>query len=154
MAWVGGMIFMIMVLIPTTRDPALQDQARTVMQISSQRFKRVAWAALITLMVTGTTNMMFHNVASAFATEKFWRSPIGTLFGWKLVLVALVVTLSIIHDFWIGPKTGTALRKDPNSPEAYRLRYATAWIGRANFLLSVIIVAIGVILFRVTPWPW
>ena len=151
--WVGGMIFLIAVLVPTIRDPALQDQARTVMQIGSQRFRLVGWAALIVLILTGITNTIFHDQAPTFDTEEFWRSPIGTLFAWKLVLVGLVIILSAIHDFWLGPKEGMALKQDPNSAGAYRLRYAAAWMGRAKFLLSLIIVAIAVILIRGTPWP-
>lgn len=150
--WVGGMIFLIVVLVPILRDPALQDRARTIIQISGQRFKRVGWAALMVLLVTGITNVIFRGIAPAFVTEDFWQSPLGTLFACKLVLVVLVLTLSAIHDFWIGPKAGLAWKQDPTSAGTYRLRYTAAWIGRVNFLLSLLIVAIGVMLFRGTPW--
>lgn len=150
--WVGGMIFLVIVLVPTIKQPDFREQAMLIVQVSGQKFKTVGWACLITLVLTGTTNIFLRGLGPSLATREFWGTSLGILLSIKLTLVASIITLSAIHDFVIGPKAVAAWKVDPLGTNTIRLRAAASWMGRANFLLSLLVVTLAIMLFRGTPW--
>ncbi len=76
----------------------------------------------------------------------------GRALGVKLLLVAVILVFSALHDFLIGPRATALGRADPTSPEAIRVRRQASWIGRLNLLLGLVVIALGVVLVR--GWPW
>ncbi len=78
----------------------------------------------------------------------FWSSGYGLLIGKKSVLFAVVLIVSGIHDFWLGPKAAVLMDEDPDHPRTRRLRSASKWAGRVNLLLGLAIVYIAVTLVR------
>lgn len=152
MAWIGGMIFLVAVIVPALRHPDLRDRAASLIALSGRRFKHIGWGCLLVLGVTGVTNLTFKGLGPALATAEFWDAPFGSLLKMKLHLVALVVVLSVIHDFWIGPRAVEAMREQPDAPRTLRLRKAASWMGRVNFLLALGVVALAVMLWRGAPW--
>lgn len=125
LVWIGGMLFVALVLVPVIRaqaDPALR--ARLFHQVGV-RFRAVGWAALGVLLATGLANL--------------WMRPYLltlTRFQWKLGLVVLVLALSALHDFVIGPRVVA----DP------RLRPWASWLARANVLVVLLVVLLGLAL--------
>ena len=146
------MVFLVIVLVPTIKQPDFREQAMLIVQVSGQKFKTVGWACLVTLVVTGVTNLVFRGLGPALVTGAFWGSRLGILLGIKLALVTTIVSLSAIHDFVVGPRAVTAWKEDPLSGSTTRLRAAASWMGRVNFLLSLLVVSIAIMLFRGTPW--
>lgn len=126
--WVGGMIFIALVLVPVTRrldDPALR--ARLVHQVGV-RFRTVGWIALGLLVLTGLGNL--------------WQRPYllgAPRLHWKLGLVALALILSVLHDFVLGPRAGL-----PGADPALRVR--ASWLARVNLLMVLVIVVLGLAL--------
>jgi hypothetical protein len=66
----------------------------------------------------------------------------------KLLLVGVILTISVVHDFFIGPQATAIGQTAPGSPEAIRLRRRASWIGRLNLLLSLAVIALAVKLVR------
>ena len=126
--WIGGMLFVALVLVPVVRaqaDPALR--ARLFHQVGV-RFRAVGWAALLLLLATGLTNL--------------WMRPYLltlTRFQWKLGLVIVALLLSALHDFVLGPRSG-APGADPS------MRVWASWIARLNVLVVLIVVVLGLAL--------
>jgi putative copper resistance protein D len=128
--WIGGMLFIALILVPVTRR--LEDQtlrARLVRE-TGLRFRTLAWIALGVLVVTGLLNLWMHPVLLS--------SP---RFHWKLGLVILTLILSVFHDFVLGPRAGA-----PGADPSARVR--ASWIARLNVLLVLVIVLLGLSLFR------
>lgn len=126
--WIGGMLFIALVLVPVTRrlqDPALR--ARLVHE-TGMRFRTVGWIALAVLVATGLGNLWL------FPTF-LWSPRLHAKLG--LVLVALV--LAVIHDFVLGPRAGR-----PGADPALRVR--ASWVARVNVLVVLAIVALGLAL--------
>lgn len=125
MIWVGGMLFIALVLVPTARtlgDAAIR--ARLIRD-SGRRFRAVAWTALVLLVVTGLLNLWLHPVLLG--------SP---RFHAKLGLVGLALILSAFHDFVLGPRAGL-----PGAdPSAWR---RASWVARLNVLVALMIVLLG-----------
>ena len=72
----------------------------------------------------------------------------------KVALVAIVIWLSVIHDFIIGPLTNRLIdeMRAGADPPGYlpTLRRCVVWIARVNVLLMILIVVIAVTMTRGT----
>ncbi len=113
------------------------------------RFRWVGWACLGLLLGSGTSNLAFRGFGWAdLWTGRLWQGPIGQALGVKLLLVAVILLSSALHDFVIGPRATALWQVNPGAAEAIRLRRQAAWLGRLNLLLALVVVALGVMLVR------
>jgi len=149
--WIGGMVFLGAILIPVLRRTRAEGgQYAELIHRTGTRFRNVGWACLVILVVTGFVNLAtrwgvgFERLHSA----DLWASPWGHILATKLVLVAAALAISGVHDFVVGPRATRTLRTAPGSKEAGRLRRAAGWMGRANLLIAVVIVSLGMMLVR------
>lgn len=125
MTWVGGMLFIALVLVPTAR--AIDDgNLRTrLIRETGYRFRTIGWIALALLVVTGLLNLWF---------QPFLLG--APRFHWKAGLVVLALILSAFHDFVLGPRAG-APGADPS------LRIRASWIARVNVVVALAVVLLG-----------
>jgi copper resistance protein D len=140
--WIGGAAFLAFVAVPAIRGRVSPEAYREVLEAVVLRFRAVAWTALGLLVATGLLQVFRYGFAAMFSGR------IGRILTIKLVLVALALGLSAIHDFALGPRALAAMRDAPQADETERLRRAAGWIGRVTFLVSLAIVALAVMLFR------
>lgn len=126
--WIGGMLFVALVLVPVARrldEPALRAR---LFHLVGMRFRVVGWIALAVLVLTGLGNL--------------WQRPYLVAvpqFQWKLGLVGVAFALAALHDFVLGPRAGRP-GVDP------RVRLAATWMARANVLIVVAVVVLGLAL--------
>lgn len=149
--WIGGMFFLVLVIVPWLRR---QDraQAARLMRDTGTRFRAVGWWAFAVLVVTGTFNLYCRGVRLADLASAAWLlSPFGRAVAIKLTIFVIVLGLSFFHDFVLGPRSTRAVEASPTSPEALALRRLASWMGRVNVLLALAIVALAVIIVR--GWP-
>jgi uncharacterized membrane protein len=126
--WVGGMLFIALVLVPITRrleDAALRTR---LVQDTGRRFRTVGWIALGLIVATGLGNL-------ALRPELLWAPR----FHVKAGLVVLALLLSGFHDFVLGPRAGR-----PGADPWARVR--ASWFARVNVLIALAIVALGLAL--------
>lgn len=124
------MLFIALVLVPSARrleDPTLRTR---LIQETGRRFRTIGWLALGGLVGTGLLNLWMHPVLLS--------SP---RFHWKLGLVVLALILSAFHDFVLGPRAGA-----PGADPSARVR--ASWVARINVLVVLVVVALGLSLFR------
>jgi uncharacterized membrane protein len=126
--WVGGMLFIALVLVPVTRrldDAALRTR---LVQDTGRRFRTVGWIALGLIVATGLGNLVLR--------PELLGAP---RFHAKLGLVALALVLGAVHDFALGPRAGR-----PGAAPSARVR--ASWIARVNVLVALAVVALGLAL--------
>lgn len=148
--WVGGMLFMSLMLIPALRaqgDPRL---TATLIRAVGKLFHRWGWAALAILLLSGLVLLHFRGISRAqLGSADFWQSNFGGTLAWKLFFYVIVVGFSVVHDL----SAARQAKKTDLSPEARaRFRKIASWLGRITLLLSLIIVFLGVMLVRGNPW--
>lgn len=147
MVWIGGMLFLALVGGPVLRgldDPRLRAR---LFQAIGVRFRTVGWGAIAILLATGVINLHARGLLAVdvLGSRAFWSTPIGTALAWKLALVAAMVALSALHDFWLGP---AASKAGPGSLAGVRARRAASWMARINAGLAIGLVWVAVRLAR------
>ena len=151
-AWVGGMLFLVLVVVPWLRRGGAV-QAGTFLRETGERFRNVGWVCFAIVLVTGTFNLWVRGVRLGdFARPEWLSSPFGKTVLLKLGAFLLVLAVSAVHDFVIGPRATDAITRDPRSPEAAQLRRRASLLGRLNALLALVLVALGVMVVRGGPW--
>jgi uncharacterized membrane protein len=93
--WIGGMLFLWFVLRPAFSAPPSGTEGSGILRRVEERFKTIRWVSLLTLLATGTYNLI-HEGGSA-RLESDW----GGILMIKLLLVAIVMGLSGMNDFLI-----------------------------------------------------
>lgn len=150
--WIGGMLFLVLVVVPWLRKGARSDAA-VFLRETGERFRNVGWICFVVLLITGTFNLWLRGVRlSDFGRAEWLQSPFGTMVVVKLSAFFLVLMVSSIHDFVIGPRATRAIAADAGSTEAQVQRRRASVLGRVNVLLALILVAAGVMLIRGVPW--
>jgi uncharacterized membrane protein len=151
-SWVGGMIFVAFILGPYVRRAFPPEQRSPLMAAVGKRFSMLGWSAIFTLVCTGIYN------AVRFLGS--WDALFGTLFGHillvKIALVGVMIVLSIIHNFFLGPRQRDLGRLQVQSlsaklplPEAgggqalRRLRRWTVLIAQLNLVLGMLVILLA-----------
>ena len=126
--WIGGMLFIALVLVPVARgvsDPALR---RSLIQATGRRFRTVGWIALGVLVATGVVNLVLR--PELLGAPRFWL---------KAALVVVALALSAVHDFVLGPRAGR--------PDRYpAARTHASLLARVEVLVVLVIVGLGLAL--------
>ena len=154
--WVGGTLFLVVVVVPLTRSGAIpRPQAVVLLRLMARRFRPVAWAAIGVLVATGIFLAWAHwNVSpSGLLTED--GTLVQTLRA-KVVLVAVAIVLSAVHDFVMGPRVTVlaeaASTGGPPSAALIQARRRLVLLARANVAIVLAILVVAVMVGR--GWPF
>ena len=177
--WIGGSLFLALVLIPTMRRFAPAPPAPTpapagagrndaddaagatptppppaMLPTIARRFRIISWLCILLLVATGLY-ILPTRYGIGFA-EFFSQGGhfIATL-QVKVALAAIVIWLSFIHDFILGPYvsrlTQAAPPGQPPHPRLPLLRKLVIWTARLNLALTALIVIVAVTMTRGAP---
>lgn len=151
MAWMGGMFFLVLVVVPWLRS-GNGEGAGVFLRETGERFRAVGWVCFALLTVTGTYNLWFRGVRfGSFVDAQWLASDFGQAVLWKLGLFAVVLAVSGYHDFFIGPRAARAIERSAGSAQTQALRRRASLLGRANALLALFIAAVAIMLVRGCP---
>jgi len=146
--WVGGMLFLTLVVVPWLRGPG-RATGIAMLRDTGRRFRTISWICFAVILATGTFNLSMRGVSFATLHDAAWRgTPFGQAVWLKLGLFSLVISLSIMHDFVLGPRAARALEAEPGSKEALSMRRRASWMGRINLLLGLALILVGVVIVR------
>jgi len=110
--WLGGLIFMNVVLTPAVGAKGIPPQFIRLMGM--QRFSRYAWISVVTLVITG--------IIIAFAALRDVEAPLGTPYGIallvKITLVFLMIAVTAFNSLVYGPKLVEGAPKPKEIPSA------------------------------------
>ena len=135
--WLGPQFFMFLVTVPAVRvieDPAVRLQ---VMRVIVRRFGWLAWAAMVVIVLSGVSNLFQEGSEADFS---LWSTEYRyfQIFSTKMVLVGLMVILTALHTFVIGPKQLRLLEEmRGDSTEAAGLRRVSIIVSSLTLLVSI-----------------
>ena len=140
--WVGGVIFIGAVAMPAASR--MGDAGREALRSVARRFRPVGWGALAVLVLTGSA--FLYRWGATWETLfdlSFFAAPHSRLLGYKLLFVGIMLVVSFVHDFVVGPR---ASRAEAGTPRARRLRNWAAILGATTggLVLAIVILAVFV----------
>jgi uncharacterized membrane protein len=139
--WIGGALFLSTILVPVLRDEPFSAQRGTLFKAIAGRFRTMVWASIGLLLVTGIP--LASRRVDSLLDLSGWPLPLKA----KLGLVLLLIGMTGLHDFWIGPKVGRWMRapQESRTPFESRMIRLAPWVARLALGL-----ALGVLLAAVT----
>lgn len=146
--WLGGMLFTAGVLVPATRKKLAKQRGLLFTELGT-RFSRLSWIIFPLLIITGIMAMLGRGFSfDTILSVDFWQTTYGSRLMGKLYLFALVLIVSGLHDFWLGPKAAELMDEEPDTQRTRIFRKATSWVGRFTLLLGLAILYFAVTLVR------
>ena len=145
LVWLGGMLFLGVVGAPVLRAVEPPSLRARLFHDLGLRFRTVGWIAIAVLIATGLVTLHYRGWLPLLARADFWGTVAGRALAAKLAAVTVMLLVSAVHDFVLGPAAGRAIA---GSPEGLRLRRRAAWLARVNALLGVLLVIAAVRLAR------
>ena len=132
----------------TTSPPA------GMLQAIAHRFRIISWLCILLLVATGLY-ILPTRYGIGFAQFFSQGGHFIAVLQVKVALAAIVIWLSFIHDFIIGPYvsrlTQAAQRGQPPHPRLPLLRRLVIWTARLNLALTALIVIVAVTMTRGAP---
>ena len=166
--WLGGSLFLALALIPVMRrfapppgatpspgeTPPGSPLPADLLAAVARRFRVISWVCIALLVATGLYILPTRygiGFAEFFSVGGHF---VGTL-QLKVALVAVVIWLSAIHDFIIGPYVSRLIAEAqagaPPAPRLPLLRKSVVWMARVNVFLTICIIAVAVIMTSGAP---
>jgi putative copper export protein len=137
--WIGGMLFLPLVLLPGIKN---NSERRQVLMVTGLKFRFYGWIVLSLLVVTGFLNIHFRGIH--FSRSFFTQSSYGRLVVVKIILFITILLVSLVHDLLVGSK---AVQASPETAGSNRVQVAR-WSGRILLLVSLTMAFLGVIISR------
>jgi putative copper export protein len=130
--WIGGIVYTNLILFPSLQvlDPP---QRNKFMGTAAARFSRLAWTAVIVLVLTGLLKFPHHS--------PFEDMAYGITLSTKLALVLIMIVIGLWVTFGINPKAQSLAPApgDPPSPEFVNLQKKLATLIFVNMILGIIV---------------
>lgn len=157
--WIGGSLFLALVLIPAMRRFAVPPgqpggPPPGMLDAVARRFRVISWVCIIMLVATGLYILPTRygiGFTEFFSVGGHFTATLQV----KVALAAIVIWLSFIHDFIIGAYVNRLLQATQQGaaphPRLPLLRKIVVWIARINLLLAVLIVVAAVTMTQGTP---
>ena len=143
-SWIGGIIFLSVVLVPVLKSEPFASQKALLFRTIAMRFRAVVWGAIAVLLFTGPLLLQQRKI------------PIADPSGWpmvlvaKLGLVAILLPLTLTHDLIIGPRVGRIVQLPTKSRTRFdhTLVLWSPWIARFSLVLALTVLFAAVLLVR------
>lgn len=148
LSWLGGMFFLGLVGAPALRQVEPASLRQALFHAIGLRARTVGWIAIVILLITGPINLAYKDLwrwEGVFGSAAFWGTSMGVSLAIKLGCVTIMVILSALHDFWLGPLAG---QLTAGSPEAQRTRLLASYLARITALAGIVLVLAAVRLAR------
>ncbi len=149
--WLGGMFFISLVLVPSLKKLEPPTKRTEILSVTARRFSLVGWIAILVLLVTGVINSANRGVTvELISSGKLFLSHFGMILSFKVFLVLVMIFISAIHDFILGPRLIRLTERERSSPDSMkslaRKRKLVSWLARINAIIGIIVVACAVML--------
>ena len=143
-SWVGGMIFLSLVLAPLVRSRKAVPEFMALFRSAALRFRPIVWVAMAILVMTGPMLLSLRGVAVASPTS--WPGIVIV----KLTLVALLLLLTLLHDLVLGPQVSrvSAIPESKRTAGEQVVFKTARWLPRLSLLIALAVVMTAAMLAR------
>ncbi len=144
MSWIGGMIFLSLVVAPLFRRAGLSGERLQLFRDIAYRFRVLVWVAVGLLVTSGVVLIVQRGL------------PIGDVAAWprplqvKLTLVLCLVGLSLWHDLMLAARARSVSNSSTpgTAPVDRRVGMLARLVPRLALLFALAVVYAAVVLVR------
>jgi putative copper resistance protein D len=142
--WVGGMIFLSLVLAPLVRSRKAAPEFMALFRSAALRFRPLVWIAMVILVSTGP--MLLSRRGIHVTDPASWPGIVTV----KLVLVSLLLFLTLLHDLLLGPRVSrvSAIPESQRTSGEQMVIKTARWLPRVSLLLALGVVIAAAVLAR------
>ena len=143
-SWIGGTIFLSIVLMPVLKREPFASQRSLLFRTVARRFRVVVWGAITILLLTGFP--LLHQRGTPIMNPSGWPMILSV----KLGLVAILLFFTLTHDLIIGPRVGRILQLPTESRTSsdHAMVAWSPWIARSSLLLTLAVLFAAAMLVR------
>ena len=143
-AWIGGMLFLSLVIVPALKHEPLASHRGILFRAIALRFRTVVWTSVAVLLSTGPVLLRWRG--DSLVAPGGWPLALQL----KLVMVAALLGLSAGHDFLVGSRVGQVLRlpEPARTPVDRALVAWSPWLPRLSLVLALAILVAAVAFAR------
>ena len=143
-SWIGGMIFLSLVLAPLGRVRKAAPEFMAMFRSAALRFRPIVWIAMAILLMTGPM-LLSHRGLSVMAPAS-WPGIVTV----KLTLVALLLFLTLLHDLVFGPQVSrvSAIAESQRTTGERVIFKSARWLPRLSLLIGLAVVIAAALLAR------
>jgi uncharacterized membrane protein len=140
-SWIGGMVFLSLVLVPVLRRDGVAAQRIVLFRTIAVRFRALVWGSIAVLLGTGLLLLLHRGIALGDDVTTWPRVLLV-----KLTLVVLLLLLTLLHDVVVGPRVSQTMEIPDTARTSFDrvLVLASPWLPRVS-----LVVALGVLLSAV-----
>jgi putative copper resistance protein D len=142
--WIGGMIFLSLVLAPLMRSHNSASEVIAFFRSAARRFRFVVWGAVALLLSTGP--MLLRQRGLSVLDPSGWPHVLQM----KLGLVGILLLLTVAHDFLHG-SWANRIRTIPESARSsweQMIIHTSSWVPRVALVVALLVLAAAVLLAR------
>ncbi len=142
--WIGGMMFLSLVLAPLVRGRKAAPEFMALFRSAALRFRPIVWVAIAVLLITGPMLLSLRGVH--VTNPASWPGIVTA----KLMLVALLLFLTLLHDLVFGPQVSrvSAIPDSQRTPSDQVVFKTARWLPRVSLLIALAVVIAGTMLAR------
>ncbi len=132
-AWIGGMIFINMVLVPSMGAIAPPERGK-LMGAVAKKFPIIVWTSVIVLIITGVLMMLGKEPSEVSDAN-------DTLLHIKLALVLIMISIGVIITLVISPKMKSLAPApgEPPTPGFLGKQKNIAMLSMLNMVIGIIV---------------
>ena len=145
-AWIGGNLILAMVIVPYFKKSVAPVERIRILTRIGKQFEPIVWTCVLILLFSGLFNVFRAIGGDTEAIRLFMRT-----LGIKLILFLILVVLTGIHSFIMGPRLVHAIESiDPDvkelPEEIDRMRRSMAIVSSLMGIISLLVLLAAVAL--------
>src|SRR5512146_3321389 len=132
-AWLGGMVFLSLVLAPLVRSRNSTTEIVALFRSAALRFRLVVWGAMAVLLATGPVLLSQRQIA--ISNPAAWPEVLVV----KLGLVAGLLLSTFLHDLFLGPRVSriAAISESTRTAWEQTLVKTARWLPRLSIFIAM-----------------
>lgn len=140
--WIGGNVFFVSLIRLLSRRTEFAELRGKIIYAYVMAYRLATYVLFTLILLSG----LFLIENRGMLNAQLWQTPIGQMALAKLVLFSALMLLQLFHDFVFGPRSFASDGSGIVMRESHRR--SNRIIGQTVFLLSLLMLALGVLLSR------